>query len=248
MYSCRYNKFYGTTNEVTASILPVRTEAGALTYNDYIEYTARVNVVQQSEMLLPNLTTGQRFFQGLGNKVSLFRTVSGTLPQCNGGAFPQALVAADADSRVIVQFDGAAFKKSIHPTLYAKLKVFACAPGAAGTSVAECEFIYRPTSTGAAAGVLSVLRATVKGAAIAGLHFISGKTGATEFRIGLVGGVAVATSMNFVAVSMEIEGLSYDANSLDMSKFANMGFVSTAATANDVTDAVSLLAVADTVI
>jgi hypothetical protein len=239
--SSTLNQFVGVTNELTATYVPLG--------NIHGEFAAPINRDQISQILLVDpARAGDRFIFGRGNKCSLFQSVTGTLPQTNGGAYPQALVAADADSKIIVTFDDTVFKKSLHPTFFCKFKVFCSAPANGGTSVAEVEFLYRPTNTSVAAGVLSVLRCSVKGAAIGGLHFIHGGTGATAFKIGLVGGGSAATVMNFVAVSMEIEGLTYDANAVAFSDLAGFSFVSAAATANDVTDAITLLTVADTVV
>lgn len=252
--TCTYNVFDGVENETTASHVPVRTAAGALTYNHHNDrgrsgYAPMRNNLGVSQMVLvePSLTSN-KFIFGRGSKMSVFRNVTGTLPQTNGGSFPQNLVASDADSRIIVQFDSTVFTRALHPSFFCKLKVFCAAPSNGGNSIAEVEFMYRPTSTTSAAGQLSVLRATRKGAAIAGLYFIDGVTGGTEFRIGLVGGGSTALAMNYVVVSMEIDALTYDSNSINFDEFSNFGFVSTAATANDVTDAIDLLTVADTTI
>jgi hypothetical protein len=238
--TCPRNVFIGVANEAIASAV----YAGSRDY-DYAMPINRGEIGQT--FLLDPTRTNDKYFGGRGNKIDLFQNVSGTLPQTNGGSYPQALVAGDADSKIIVTFDDTAFKTTLYPSFYCKLKVFCSAPANGGTHVAETEFLYRATTTvGVGTGSLCVLRCANKGAAIGGLHFIHGKTGGTAFKIGLVGGGTTATVMNFVAVSMEIEGLTYDANAIAFTDFAGFSFASAAATANDVSDAITLLTVADT--
>jgi hypothetical protein len=240
-------RFLRGANEPTASYVPVKREPNSNKDFDFMQPTNRHGYTQ---LLAPTLATsnGNRYTQGGGSKIALFEYCTGTLPQTNGGAFPQALVAADADSRIICTFNSTVFTKAAMSSFRCKLTVFVSAPAGGGTSIATVEFFYRVTNTGTTAGALNVLSSSVKGAAIGGLHFIKSTTTPGAFKIGLVGGGSTATAMNFVAVAMDIEALTFDANVVNMFNFNDFSFVTAAATANDVTDAVALTSVADTVV
>jgi len=240
-------RFFGGANESTSSYIPISREPNS---NKDLDFMQPTNRHQYTQLLVPNQATsaGSRYTQGGGSKISMMEYCSGTLPQTNGGAYPQALVAADADSRIICTFNSTVFTKAAMSAFRCKLTVFASAPAGGGTSIATVEFFYRPTNTGTTAGVLNVLSASVKGAAIGGLHFIKSTTTPGAFKIGLVGGGSTATVMNFVSVALDIEALTYDANIVNMFNFNDFSFATAAATANDVTDAITLLTVADTVI
>ena len=115
--------------------------------------------------------------------------------------------------------------------------------------MATVEFSYIVTNTSTDAGLLSVHNVDINPASsnfITGLYFIDGATGGTEFRIGMVGGNVSATVADAVIVFLDID--IYKVSEVAKKDFANIGFISTAASANDVTDAIDLLTVAATVV
>jgi hypothetical protein len=123
-------------------------------------------------------------------------------------------------------------------------------PGTTGASFSETEFIYRrTTSTGAGAGSLSVYTARNAGTGINGLYFIHGKTGGEFFKIGIVGrDTGGPGSAEFITVDLECWVLAADGTTWLRDNFTNILTETAPASANDVTDAISLLTVATTVI
>jgi hypothetical protein len=235
------NVFLGTTNETTSSVVPVGN-------TDLSQFAVPVNRDQSSSMLLPNQTDGTRFTQGQGNHVEKFALVTGTLPELNGSA----IAAADADSKVIVTFDPGVYIRSARPNMMCRLQVFLNAPGGgAGEAMADVRFWYRPTDNASSAASLSVISVDKRPSTsnyIIGLDFLSGKAAATGFKIALTGGNFGAFAASHVIVRLEVTVLTHTTNQVAMADYANITFASAACTANDVTDAISLLTVADTTI
>lgn len=226
------------TNEASPSYVP-------LTSRD-LRTAAPINRDQYASLLLPNRTTGDREIFGRGNRVRLFKEVSGTLPWMNRPA--GTLAAADGNCRRIIQF-GSAFTKSSNVSVWGTLRIYAYAPFNLGENVTEVEFLYRNTNQTTGAGQLCVLRAVQKGSVITGLHFLSGVAGPKAFSIALVGGgAATNTSFDRIACSLEYDAITYSTNVVDMSTLAEVTFASTVLDSNDVSNGVSMLTVADTVV
>ncbi len=187
--------------------------------------------------------TGDALSQGYGVRNATGTKVSGTLPQLNGAVFDTSV-----NSKCIVQMPASVLSKAAKASFSAKLKVFLSTPAAGGLAVADIDFIYRVTNQSTGAAMLSVERTVLKGGQIVALGFVSGKTAGTGFRIGVTGATGGAVVANALTVVLEIDAVTYDANIIAMNDFDNIAYVSTTPTADDVTDFVSLLAVADTVI
>ena len=242
--------FDGLSNEVTASYIEPNGIAGPASGNATAKFQQPINVSQHTQMVLPIATTGDRFDQVNGSKISMFQMVDGTgdgLPALNDAT--GVLAAADADSRVIMQFNASALKKNAEPNFRCKLTVFVNAAGTSGQTMCTVDFSYITTNTSTDAGLLKVHNVDLTPAAsnyISGLKFIDGATGGTEFRIAMVGGNLSATLASRVAVSLEMDV--YKQSVIATNDYVNIGFVSTAATVNDVTDAIDLLTVAETVV
>ena len=242
--------FDGRSNEVTASYIEPNGITGPASGNATAKFQQPINVSQHTQMVLPIATTGDRFDQVNGSKISMFQMVDGTgdgLPALNDAT--GVLAAADADSRVIMQFNANALKKDAEPNFRCKLTVFVNAAGTSGQTMCTVDFSYITTNTSTDAGLLKVHDADLTPAAsnyISGLKFIGGATGGTEFRIAMVGGNLSATLASRVAVSLEMDV--YKQSVIATNDYVNIGFVSTGATANDVTDAIDLLTVAETVV
>jgi hypothetical protein len=207
-----------------------------------------VNRSQYSSILLPSVAVApQGFYNGQGNAMQFFQMVTGTLPNLNSSL--ATLVASDSSSKSIVQFPASQYTKLLMPNFRCKLTVYLAAPGGGvGESIALVEFLYLLTNITNKAGQLSVLSVSNKGPYIKGLYFISGKTGGTGMRVAIVCGLLGAVTAPHLAVKIDMEVLTYTTNVVPMAQFAQLAFVSTACTANDVTDAISLLTVADTAV
>ena len=77
---------------------------------------------------------------------------------------------------------------------------------------------------------------------------MTGVAAATGFGLAVVGGNLGAFSMTHLLVDIEITAFTEGVNIVRMKEYADIAFATRAATANDVTDAISLLTVADTTI
>ena len=111
------------------------------------------------------------------------------------------------------------------------------------------EFTYTCTNTSSDAGLLRVLnveQAPVVENYLAGLKFVDGVSGATEFRIAMIGGYASAALSRTILVYMDME--IYKPSGVRRDLYVQHTFLSTAATENDVSGAIDLLTVADTII
>lgn len=240
-------------NEPTASVLPFSQTPGQLGFlvqqPNYCELPARGG--WRRSVLVEPSRTGDRFDFIRGIDASGTFNIGGSLPQANGGAGPsQALVAANASSRVLLRFQNLPYKVSAHPVLHCRLTVICDGPGTSEASFASTEFVYRrTTTTGPGAGSLTVFpNPIVEGAGIGGLHFIHGKTGDEFFGIALVGGGSTASAFTYIVVKLEILTLDAETTVQAREWFTNISTTAVAASANDVTNHVTLLTAGDTAI
>jgi hypothetical protein len=244
------NYFDGAENEVDTSYAPVGGTAGAASGNTHSRWARPVNIEQYSHMPLPSLTNGSRFEHGLiGSKQSHLVEIDGSgdgLPALDGGG---TLVAATAHSRSIIQLDSTVFVKTAKVNFRGKLTVWALAGGTSGIHMCSVEFGYVCTNTATDAGLFEVYEVNqtpTSGSYIAGIKFISGSTGATGMRFALVGGALSAQPAARVVVSLDLDV--FHPIGASRERFTDHGFLSTAATANDVTDAIDMLTVGETVV
>ena len=221
-----------------------------------INYAQPVNASGGSQLLVPlpnsggppsaaNITFGQ------GNIVHQSVALGGSLPELNSSTGD--LAAADASSRVFARFNATAFAKAIKPGMVAKLTVkMAGTGGGVQDSIAEVEFWYRVTDNTTAAAqfsVISVNQRPASGSYIAGLYFLTGVAAGLGFGLAIVGGIELSTLKTpQLLVDIEIKGSTFGVNAVAMADFAQITWNCVAATANDVTDAISLLTVADTTV
>jgi hypothetical protein len=243
------NLFSGQENEITGSYVPVGGTAGPTAGSVHSRWQRPLNNEQFTQMLLPSLTTGAKYESAIiGSKVSLFKAVEtgDGLPALDGAG---TLVAATAHSRSIVQFNSTVYAKTLFPNMRCKLSVFVQAAGTGGQAMATVEFMYVCTNTSTGAGVLRVLNKELAPAAsnyISGLKFLTGVAGSTPFGIAIVGGNLSAALAANVIVSLDID--IYKPAGVNRDFYYDIDTVSTACTANDVTNAITLLTVADTII
>jgi hypothetical protein len=233
------NRFLGFSNEITPS------HPG--TGNSDFNYARPTNPYQYNSMTFPTRTTGDRNIFGRGNKVSFFKDITGALPNANDAT--GTLTAAGANNKVIINLGGE-FAKASLISFKAKLALWVYLPFNHSMHWVEVEFVYRNTNQSTSAGSLSVLSVKQKGADITGLYFLTGVAGGTGFEIALVlGNLGSATPPDVISCELDVTALTYSSNVITMDNIATQpSFVTRAVTANDVTNKISLLTVADTAI
>jgi hypothetical protein len=131
-----------------------------------------------------------------------------------------------------------------------KVKVILGAPGGGvGISIVTVEFWCRITNNTGLPSSLSVISVNQRPSSsnyIIGLKFLTGVAAALPYGLAIVGGVVGAVSANLLLVDLEILPFTYSVNSVAMANLYTFTWGCVAATANDVTDAIDLLTVADT--
>ena len=235
-----YNQFQGAENEVNLSVVP--------TGSTHSLWAPSANRDQVQRLLIPTVAAPSNYTAGAGNLMRFVRAISGTLPQLNAAG---TLAAANVNSKVFARFPVGVYTKALKPTLKCKLTVALNAPGGGvGDGMVEVEFWYRPTDNVTAAGQLSVISVTSKPASnyIVGLKFLTGVAAAGGFGLAVVGGNVGAVTANRMLVDLEILAFTHTTNSVVMADMAGIVWGTEAATANDVTDAIDLLTVADTTV
>jgi hypothetical protein len=229
-------------NESLPSYLPPNAEQQGFSTGTMREGLRRTFITDPARNL-------DRHVQLRGMKYDGPLPVTGSLPTLAGGTAPQALVQANASSRIIAAFQTGPYSVGSHPLMRCTLKVIVDGPTTSGASYAEVEFLYRrTTSTGGGAGSLTVLRTFNDGPGIAGLHFIHSKTGGGFFKIGMVGGGVGGPAPDYITVELTCSIYAADGSTWARDGFTNIVTAAVAATANDVADAVSLLATGTTAI
>jgi len=235
------NSFFGVENEITPSFVSAK--------NQHSLWAQPENRSQNSQILMPSVAFPVRYDFGQGNLVRRAAAVSGTLPELNGTG---PLVAANVNSKVFATFNTTVYQKIARSSFFCKLKIAAGTPGGGvGEGMVEVEFWYRVSDNSTSAAQFSVVSVTQRPSAsnfIAGLYFLTGVAAATGFGLAVVGGNLGASSMTHLLVDIEITAFTEGVNIVRMKEYADIAFATRAATANDVTDAISLLTVADTTI
>ena len=239
--SCVSNIFLGYENESVAlsSVAP---------NNTHILWAQANNRSQVQTMLIPNVATPNNYTNGQGNLIRIVQNISGTMPSLNGTG---TLVAADPASKVFARFNSALYSKAQRPSVRAKLTVsLGTSGGGVGESIAEVEFWYRVTDNGTNAAQLSVISVSKKPTTnyIAGLKFLTGVAAALGFGLAVVGGNVGAALATHLVVDLELLSFTHDTNSVAMANYSSVTWGTVPATANDVTDAIDLLTVADTAV
>lgn len=228
------NIFLGQANEAFASY----------TTQTNLRYMVPVNVQNQITSNFVNRLTGDRNVIGIGASFQKQFEIGGTMPDVdnNAGTFN----AASASSKVIFRFP-AGFTKAAKRSFRGRLKVFTYGPFGSGVSMADVEFLYRMTDQASSAGSFSVTSVTTKGNQITGLYFLTGVAASTNMGVGLTGGNYAATPFSWIRCFLEIEVLDFGSNADFFNVYNALTSTTTAAaTANDVTDSIDMLTVADT--
>jgi hypothetical protein len=238
--TCLYNQFHGAENEINLSVVP----AG----NTHSAWAPPVNRDQVQRMLIPTAAAPLNYTAGAGNLMRFTRVISGTLPTLDGGT---TLVAAATHSKVFARFPVNSYTKALKPTLKCRLTVAMNAPGGSvGDGVVAVEFWYRPTDNVSGDAQLSVISVEKRPAAnyINSLKFITGVAGAGGFGLAVIGGNVGAVTATRLLVDLEILAFTHSTNSVIMADMTGIVWGASAATANDVTNAIELLTVADTAV
>jgi len=233
------------TNEAFPSAQP---PAWMLPTNDF---NARSRWGGFTETYLPYDTADDNASQGWGDRVTLDRVMTTSLPTATGVAGPPTTGAA---SRIITKWSASPLivAKAAKPNLRFKTRIVAGDGAAAGGShEVEIEWAYRVSNGSTAAGALSVISVRsfpAAGNIIVGVHFIKGITGTPRpFAIAVTLGVSGFTPY-FVQVSHDGLGTSSDTIKRPMAEYGRIDTTPTALTADDVTDAVDMLTVAVTAV
>jgi len=233
------NQFVGLENEITPTFVPPN--------NQHSLWAEPANRSQQSQMLIPAVASPNNFGNGTGNMVRITKSVGGSLPQLAGAG---TLVAANANSRVFARFNADVYKKSERPSFRARMTVALGTPGGgAGEAIVNVEFWYRVSDNATNAAQFSVISVNQRPASsnyITGLYFLTGISANNGFGLAIVGGNISAVSATHLIVDLEILSFTHNTNVVAMKKYADMTWECVAATADDVTDAIDLLTVADT--
>ena len=241
-----YNIFNGNQNETTASFVPPGGIAGPSAGSLTSIYAAPQSIEQFSNMMLPGLATGAKYDLGLiGSKQSMIQKISlgDGLPTLDGAG---TLVAGASSSRSIIQLNSTVFIKAAQPNFRGRLTLWVSGVGTA-THMCSVDFGYIVSNTGTSAGLFEVYDVNLTPSAsnfISGLYFISGATGATQMKIAMVGGNLSAAQAGSVVASLDLDVFAPIGYARDT--YFQHTFTSTTVTANDVTNAVSMLTVAET--
>lgn len=244
-----YEFFEGPTGNSLNIFLGASNENASWTSQMNLRYMAPENVKNFTKHYLTSKTTNDRNVVGTGAKYYEQFFIDGTMPEANNNA--GTFQAADADSKVIFRFNDT-FKFLNFKSFRCRLKVFAYAPFGLGMHMADVEFLYRVTDSGTPpyGGQLCVTDVVKKGGLITGLYFITGKTGNATMGVGIVcGTMGGAYQVVNIRCFLEYEVLDYATDSDFFDNYVGLKTKTTAAaTADDVTDAISLLTVADTTV
>jgi hypothetical protein len=172
------------------------------------------------------------------------------MPEANNNA--GTFQAADPDSKVIFRFNST-FTFLNFKSFGARLKVYVYGNSGSGMHVADVTFKYlvADSATPPYAAKLCVDQVfnNPSGGQITGLYFITGKTDNVPMGIGLVCGNFGAFQVVNIRCVLEYEVFDFATDSDFFTNYVGLSSKTTfAATANDVTDAIDLLTVAETLI
>ena len=215
-----------------------------------LRYMQPYNVSNFAAYYLASKTTNDRNVVGTGASYFEQFFVSGTMPEANNNA--GTFVAADPDSKVIFRFNDT-FKFQNFKSFSCRLKVFVYGNSGSGMHVADVDFMYlvADSATPPYAAKLCVNQVfnNPSGGQITGLYFITGKTGNVTQGIGITCGNFGAFQVVNIRCVLEYQVFDYEADSDFFSNYVGLKSTTTAAaTANDVTDAIDLLTVGETLI
>ena len=215
-----------------------------------LRYMQPENVSNFAKYFLASKTTNDRNVVGTGATYFEQFFIDGTMPEANNNA--GTFQASDPDSKVIFRFNST-FTFLNFKSFGARLKVYVYGNSGSGMHVADVTFKYlvADSATPPYAAKLCVDQVfnNPSGGQITGLYFITGKTGGVPMGIGLVCGNFGAFQVVNIRCVLEYEVFDFATDSDFFTNYVGLSSKTTAAaTANDVTDAIDLLTVAETLI
>lgn len=233
------NLFCGTSNE-----------NASWTSQANLRYMQPENVSNNAKFYLASKTTNDRNVVGTGATYFEQFFIDGTMPEANNNA--GTFQASDPDSKVIFRFNST-FTFLNFKSFGARLKVYVYGNSGSGMHVADVTFKYlvADSATPPYAAKLCVDQVfnNPSGGQITGLYFITGKTDNVPMGIGLVCGNFGAFQVVNIRCVLEYEVFDFATDSDFFSNYVGLSSKTTfAATANDVTDAIDLLTVGETLI
>jgi hypothetical protein len=235
--SCENNRFLGSSNESTPSYA-----------NGQIDYKYQVPNNVSNAVTYPFVSgvLGTRNSIGSGSSFAYQFEISGTLPQQNNNA--GTIIAGNVNNKVLFRLPDL-FTKTSKSSFFGKLKVFAYGPFGNGCGMVDVDFGYSLRDETTNQGQFSVFRVSTMGNEITGLYFLTGVAAAQQMGVALVGGNYGAYSFGYIKCVLEINVFSYSAYTDFFSAYQDMNSTTAAAvTANDVTDAITLLTVGNTTV
>jgi hypothetical protein len=215
-----------------------------------LRYMQPENVSNFAKYFLASKTTNDRNVVGTGATYFEQFFIDGTMPEANNNA--GTFQAADPDSKVIFRFNST-FTFLNFKSFGARLKVYVYGNSGSGMHVADVTFKYlvADSATPPYAAKLCVDQVfnNPSGGQITGLYFITGKTGGVPMGIGLVCGNFGAFQVVNIRCVLEYEVFDFATDSDFFTNYVGLSSKTTAAaTANDVTDSITLLATGQTLI
>ena len=258
-----YNTFVGYTTEaygyefsegatgISNNIfLGASNENASWTSQANLRYMQPENVNNYAKYYLTSKTTNDRNVVGTGATYFEQFFIDGTMPEANLNA--GTFTAANANCKVIFRFNST-FTFLNFKSFGARLKVYVYGNSGSGMHVADVTFKYlvADSATPPYAAKLCVNQVfnNPTSGQITGLYFISGKTGNVTQGIGITCGNFGAFPVVNIRCVLEYEVFDYATDSDFFDNYVGLKTKTTAAaTADDVTDAISLLTVAQTTI
>lgn len=215
-----------------------------------LRYMQPENVSNFAKYFLTSKTTNDRNVVGTGATYFEQFFIDGTMPEANNNA--GTFQASDPDSKVIFRFNST-FTFLNFKSFGARLKVYVYGNSGSGMHVADVTFKYlvADSATPPYAAKLCVDQVfnNPSGGQITGLYFITGKTDNVPMGIGLVCGNFGAFQVVNIRCVLEYEVFDFATDSDFFTNYVGLSSKTTfAATANDVTDAIDLLTVGETLI
>jgi len=242
------NIFTGNTNEITPSYVPPGGISGSGSGSLNLIWSPPQNIEQFTNMMLPSLSTGSKYDLALiGSRQSMIQQISTGvgLPTLDGAG---TLVAATTYSRNIIQLNPDIFIKSGQPNFRGTLTLWVSGSGTR-TVICTVQFGYVVNNATTNAGIFEVYDVRLTPSAsnfVSGLYFITGAVGATSFKIAMVGGNSTSAPAQTIIAALDLDVFAAIGYARD--KYFQHTFISSAVSANDVTNAISMLTVAETAV
>jgi len=240
----------GPTGNTGNIFLGTANENASWTSQMNLRYMAPENVNNYAKYYLTSKTTNDRNVVGTGATYFEQFFIDGTMPEANLNA--GTFTAANANCKVIFRFNDT-FRFLNFKSFGARLKVYVYGNSGSGMHVADVTFKYlvADSATPPYAAKLCVNQVfnNPTGGQITGLYFLTGKAASQPMGIGITCGNFGAFPVVNIRCVLEYEVFDYATDSDFFYNYVGLSSKTTAAaTANDVTDSITLLTVGQTLI